>query len=112
MSGVREGGWEECVCLVSGQERRVREERGMLGCCGVCTLFFSRIPVVVYVTCPAKWEIWKASFFFSGRFKRLFVTHWAKSFSAKEASVPVWWWCVQGGGRGGVSGRVAGREGW
>ena len=73
------------------------------GCLACITLFFSRIPVVVYVTCPAKWEIWKASFFFSGRFKRLFVTHWAKSFSAKEASVPVWWWCVQGGGwQGGV----------
>ena len=92
VSGVREGGWEECVCLVSGQERRVREERAVLGSVACITLFFSRIPVVVYVTCPAKWEIWKASFFFSGRFKRLFVTHWAKSFSAKEASVPVWWW--------------------
>ena len=39
------------------------------------SLFFSRMPFVVYVTWPAKCDIWKASFFLSGRFSRLFVTH-------------------------------------
>ena len=40
-------------CVLEWSERRC-EERGVLGSVACVTLFFSRIPVVVYVTCPAK----------------------------------------------------------
>ena len=46
------------------------------------------MPALVYVTRPAKWEIWKASFCLSGRFSRLLVICCWKTLSRNDLSEP------------------------